>query len=62
MSFTDQFYDVGDVGCAFGPKFEIAYCCAGWRRAKGLRCATDPNVTGHQIEKHEGDRYLLRRK
>jgi SAM-dependent methyltransferase/TusA-related sulfurtransferase len=70
---ADYFYDAGDAGCAFGPIDEIARLLLGMGSGQTLEVrATDPSVavdlpawsrlSGNQLVKNEGDRYLLRRK
>lgn len=71
-SEADQFYDAGDLGCAFGPLDEIARLIRRLQPGQTLEIrATDPTVaadlaawcrmTGHTLVDQRGDRYLLRR-
>jgi tRNA 2-thiouridine synthesizing protein A len=71
-SDADQFYDAGDLGCAFGPLDEIARLMRRLQPGQTLEIrATDPTVaadlsawcrmTGHTLVDQRGDRYLLRR-
>jgi TusA-related sulfurtransferase len=70
---ADAFYDAGDQGCAAGPLDEIAAQIRRLAPGQTLEVrATDPSVandlpawcrlTGHLLAKHEGDRYLIRRR
>jgi len=70
---ADAFYDAGDQGCATGPLDEIAAQMRRLAPGQTLEVrATDPSVAndlpawcrlaGHELAKHEGDRYLIRRR
>lgn len=67
------FYDAGDKGCGDGPLDDIAALIRRMAAGQELEIrATEPSVsvdlpawcrlTGHHLVKHEGDRYLVRRK
>jgi TusA-related sulfurtransferase len=69
---ADAFYNAGDQGCAAGPLDEIAAQMRRLTPGQTLEVrATDPSVAndlpawcrlaGHELARHEGDRYLLRR-
>lgn len=70
---ADAFYDAGDQGCAAGPLDEIAALMRRLAPGQTLEVrATDPSVTndlpawcrlaGHELVRHTGDRYLIRRR
>jgi len=70
---ADAFYDAGDHGCAAGPLDEIAALMRRLAPGQTLEVrATDPSVAGdlpawcllagHELARHEGDRYLIRRR
>ena len=70
---ADAFYDAGDKGCGDGPLDEIAAQMRRLMLGQTLEIrATDPSVTndlpawcrlvGHDLVRHEGDRYLIRRR
>jgi TusA-related sulfurtransferase len=70
---ADAFYDAGDQGCAAGPLDEIAAQMHRLAPSQTLEVrATDPSVAndlpawcrlaGHELAKHEGDRFLIRRR
>ncbi len=69
---ADAFYDAGDQGCAAGPIREIAARMRQMNPGQTLEVrGTDPTIAvdlpawcrlvGHELVRHEGDRYLLRR-
>jgi TusA-related sulfurtransferase len=70
---ANAFYDAGDKGCADGPLDEIAVWVRRLSPGQTLEVrATDPSVatdlpawcrmTGHEFVRHQGDRYLIRRR
>jgi TusA-related sulfurtransferase len=70
---ADAFYDAGDQGCAAGPLDEIAALMRRLGPGQTLEVrATDPSVAndlpawcrlaGHELVRHTGDRYLIRRR
>ena len=70
---ADAFYDAGDKGCGDGPLDEIAAQMRRMSPGQTLEVrATDPSVAndlpawcrlaGHELVRHAGDRYLLRRR
>ncbi len=70
---ADAFYDAGVKGCADGPLDEIAGLIRRMSSGQTLEVhATDPSVAGdlpawcrlagHELIRHEGDHYLIRRK
>ena len=70
---ANSFYDAGDQGCGAGPLDEIAALMRRLTPGQTLEVrATDPSVAGdlpawcrlvgHELVRHEGDRYLIRRR
>jgi TusA-related sulfurtransferase len=70
---ADAFYDAGDKGCGDGPLDDIALLIRRMSPGQTLEIrATEPSVavdlpawcrlTGHRLEMHDHDRYLVRRK
>jgi TusA-related sulfurtransferase len=70
---ADAFYDAGERGCGDGPLDEIAAQIRRLRPGQTLEIrAIDPSVAndlpawcrlaGHELIRHEGDRYLIRRR
>lgn len=70
---ADVFYNAGDKGCADGPLEEIARLMRGMRSGQTLEVhSSAPSVAGdlpawcrlagHELIRHEGEQYLIRRK